>query len=157
MWQKCEFPRTQKGVKIESRSYITYKENRQSKRKSIIGSRFYSRPQSPWLSWSIVLLWLQSQQSQLNVYVLDCLCEANAWVPLIDLQCVWYWPFPFSPIDPGSVYEVKLVAYNGNGESDCSKKLVSLAEDGTSAKTRAGKSAFPLAHLNMLFIFKCTV
>ncbi|KTF74529.1 hypothetical protein cypCar_00033809, partial [Cyprinus carpio] len=41
--------------------------------------------------------------------------------------------------DPGAVYEVKLVAYNGNGESDCSKKLVSLAEDGTSAKTRAGE------------------
>lgn len=42
------------------------------------------------------------------------------------------------PSDRGAVYEVKLVAYNGNGESDCSKKLVSLAEDGTSAKTSAG-------------------
>ncbi|XP_059412389.1 immunoglobulin superfamily DCC subclass member 3-like isoform X2 [Carassius carassius] len=42
-----------------------------------------------------------------------------------------------SHLDPGYVYEVKLVAYNGNGESDCSKKLVSLAEDRTSAKTRA--------------------
>lgn len=41
--------------------------------------------------------------------------------------------------DRGAVYEVKLVAYNGNGESDCSKKLVSLAEDGTSAKTSEGK------------------
>ncbi|KAI7798764.1 putative immunoglobulin superfamily DCC subclass member 3-like, partial [Triplophysa rosa] len=41
-----------------------------------------------------------------------------------------------SHLDRGAVYEVKLVAYNGNGESDCSKKLVSLAEDGTSAKTR---------------------
>uniref|UniRef100_A0A3B4EN12 Immunoglobulin superfamily DCC subclass member 3 n=1 Tax=Pygocentrus nattereri TaxID=42514 RepID=A0A3B4EN12_PYGNA len=41
-------------------------------------------------------------------------------------------------LDPGAVYEVKLVAYNGNGESDCSKRLVSLAEDGTTAKTRAG-------------------
>ncbi|XP_030644378.1 immunoglobulin superfamily DCC subclass member 3 [Chanos chanos] len=42
-------------------------------------------------------------------------------------------------LDPGAVYEVKLVAYNGNGESDCSKRLVSLAEDGTSAKTSAGE------------------
>ncbi|XP_009292645.2 immunoglobulin superfamily DCC subclass member 3 [Danio rerio] len=46
-----------------------------------------------------------------------------------------------SHLDAGAVYEVKLVAYNGNGESDCSKKLVSLAEDGTSAKTRAGEEA----------------
>uniref|UniRef100_A0A4W4H9X2 Immunoglobulin superfamily DCC subclass member 3 n=1 Tax=Electrophorus electricus TaxID=8005 RepID=A0A4W4H9X2_ELEEL len=43
-----------------------------------------------------------------------------------------------SHLDPGAVYEVKLVAYNGNGESHCSKRLVSLAEDGTSAKTRKG-------------------
>uniref|UniRef100_A0A8C6NXQ2 Uncharacterized protein n=1 Tax=Nothobranchius furzeri TaxID=105023 RepID=A0A8C6NXQ2_NOTFU len=33
-----------------------------------------------------------------------------------------------SDLEPGAVYEVKLVAYNGNGESDCSKRLVSLAE-----------------------------
>lgn len=37
-------------------------------------------------------------------------------------------------LEPGAVYEVKLVAYNGNGESDCSKRLVSLAEEGTSAQ-----------------------
>lgn len=37
--------------------------------------------------------------------------------------------------EPGAVYEVKLVAYNGNGESDCSKRLVSLAEEGMSGKT----------------------
>lgn len=34
--------------------------------------------------------------------------------------------------EPGAVYEIKLVAYNGNGESDCSKRLVSLAEDDVS-------------------------
>uniref|UniRef100_A0A3Q3DPY4 Immunoglobulin superfamily DCC subclass member 3 n=2 Tax=Hippocampus comes TaxID=109280 RepID=A0A3Q3DPY4_HIPCM len=39
-----------------------------------------------------------------------------------------------SDLEPGAVYEVKLVAYNGNGESDCSKRLVSLAEEGTSAQ-----------------------
>lgn len=33
--------------------------------------------------------------------------------------------------DKGAVYEIKLVAYNGNGESDCSKRLVSLAGEGT--------------------------
>lgn len=31
--------------------------------------------------------------------------------------------------EPGAVYEVKLVAYNGNGESDCQKRLVSLVEE----------------------------
>ncbi|CDQ67687.1 unnamed protein product [Oncorhynchus mykiss] len=40
-----------------------------------------------------------------------------------------------SRLETGAVYEVKLVAYNGNGESDCSKRLVSLAEEGSSAKT----------------------
>lgn len=35
-----------------------------------------------------------------------------------------------SVLEPGAVYEIKLVAYNGNGESDCSKRLVSLAEEG---------------------------
>ncbi|KAI5091777.1 immunoglobulin superfamily DCC subclass member 3-like [Silurus meridionalis] len=44
-------------------------------------------------------------------------------------------------LDPGAVYEVKLVAYNGNGESDCSKRLVSLAEDGTTAKASAGEES----------------
>lgn len=34
--------------------------------------------------------------------------------------------------EPGGVYEVKVVAYNGNGESDSSKRLVSLAEEGVS-------------------------
>ncbi|XP_062302040.1 immunoglobulin superfamily DCC subclass member 3, partial [Osmerus eperlanus] len=43
-----------------------------------------------------------------------------------------------SHLDAGAVYEVKLVAYNGNGESDCSKRLVSLGGDGTSAKNSAG-------------------
>ncbi|XP_042362968.1 immunoglobulin superfamily DCC subclass member 3 [Plectropomus leopardus] len=43
-------------------------------------------------------------------------------------------------LEPGAVYEVKLVAYNGNGESDCSKRLVSLAEEGTSDKTTGGDS-----------------
>ncbi|XP_061684452.1 immunoglobulin superfamily DCC subclass member 3 isoform X2 [Syngnathoides biaculeatus] len=39
-----------------------------------------------------------------------------------------------SNLEPGTVYEVKLVAYNGNGESDCSKRLVSLANEATSAQ-----------------------
>ncbi len=85
------------------------------------------------------------------------MCEANAWVTLIDLQCVWYWPYSFFSQDPGAVYEVKLVAYNGNGESDCSKKLVSLAEDGTSAKTRAGKLAFVFEHMMGFIIYYISV
>ncbi|XP_074543384.1 immunoglobulin superfamily DCC subclass member 3 [Halichoeres trimaculatus] len=43
-------------------------------------------------------------------------------------------------LDAGAVYEVKLVAYNGNGESDCSKRLVSLAEEGASDPAAGGNS-----------------
>nr|XP_046274654.1 immunoglobulin superfamily DCC subclass member 3 [Scatophagus argus] len=43
-------------------------------------------------------------------------------------------------LELGAVYEVKLVAYNGNGESDCSKRLVSLAEEGVSDPTTGGNS-----------------
>ncbi|KAF0047734.1 hypothetical protein F2P81_001367 [Scophthalmus maximus] len=42
--------------------------------------------------------------------------------------------------ESGAVYEVKLVAYNGNGESDCSKRLVSLAEEGVSDQSTGGDS-----------------
>lgn len=34
--------------------------------------------------------------------------------------------------ESGAVYEVKLVAYNGNGESDGSPRLVSLVEENMS-------------------------
>lgn len=53
-------------------------------------------------------------------------------------------------LDPGAVYEIKLVAYNGNGESDCSKRLVSLAEDGTTAKASLGKGS---THERMFLVF----
>ncbi|KAJ8377907.1 hypothetical protein AAFF_G00250580 [Aldrovandia affinis] len=46
-----------------------------------------------------------------------------------------------SRLDPGAVYEIQLVGYNGNGDSNCSKRLVSLAEDGTSAKTSSDGEA----------------
>ncbi|KAM9838587.1 immunoglobulin superfamily DCC subclass member 3 [Aulostomus maculatus] len=45
-----------------------------------------------------------------------------------------------SNLEPGAVYEVKLVTYNGNGESVNSKRLVSLAEEGTSAQTTGDNS-----------------
>ncbi|XP_019115237.2 immunoglobulin superfamily DCC subclass member 3 [Larimichthys crocea] len=45
-----------------------------------------------------------------------------------------------SKMEPGGVYEVKLVAYNGNGESDSSKRLVSLAEEGVSDPATGEKS-----------------
>ncbi|XP_064204529.1 immunoglobulin superfamily DCC subclass member 3-like, partial [Anguilla rostrata] len=38
-------------------------------------------------------------------------------------------------LEPGAVYEIQLLGYNGNGDGNCSKRLLSLAEDGTSAKT----------------------
>lgn len=37
-----------------------------------------------------------------------------------------------SCLEAAAVYEMKLVAFNGNGESDCSKRLVSLGEGATS-------------------------
>ncbi|XP_013860305.1 immunoglobulin superfamily DCC subclass member 3 isoform X2 [Austrofundulus limnaeus] len=45
-----------------------------------------------------------------------------------------------SGLEPGVVYEIKLVAYNGNGESDCSKRLVSLADQSTSEQISGGNS-----------------
>lgn len=40
--------------------------------------------------------------------------------------------------EPAAVYEIQLVAYNGNGESIANKRLVSLAESGTNAKSANG-------------------
>lgn len=37
-------------------------------------------------------------------------------------------------LEAAAVYEMKLVAFNGNGESDCSKRLVSLGEGATSSR-----------------------
>uniref|UniRef100_A0A8C5DL88 Immunoglobulin superfamily DCC subclass member 3 n=1 Tax=Gouania willdenowi TaxID=441366 RepID=A0A8C5DL88_GOUWI len=43
-----------------------------------------------------------------------------------------------SELESGAVYEVQLVAFNGNGESECSGRLVSLSEEPTLiSKTRA--------------------
>ncbi|XP_055782048.1 immunoglobulin superfamily DCC subclass member 3-like [Salvelinus fontinalis] len=43
-----------------------------------------------------------------------------------------------SHLEPAAVYEIQLVAYNGNGDGAANKRLVSLAESGTSAKTNSG-------------------
>ncbi|XP_070979119.1 immunoglobulin superfamily DCC subclass member 3-like [Oncorhynchus clarkii lewisi] len=43
-----------------------------------------------------------------------------------------------SHLEPAAVYEIQLVAYNGNGDGAANKHLVSLAESGTSAKTSSG-------------------
>ncbi|KAJ8354655.1 hypothetical protein SKAU_G00222220 [Synaphobranchus kaupii] len=43
-----------------------------------------------------------------------------------------------SHLEPAAVYEIKLLAYNGNGDGDGNMRLVSLAEEGTSAKTSTG-------------------
>ncbi|XP_047455016.1 immunoglobulin superfamily DCC subclass member 3-like [Mugil cephalus] len=39
----------------------------------------------------------------------------------------------FSHLEPASVYEIQLVAFNGNGDSPSTRRLVSLAEGGNSA------------------------
>ncbi|XP_030638986.1 immunoglobulin superfamily DCC subclass member 3 [Chanos chanos] len=43
-----------------------------------------------------------------------------------------------SHLEPAAVYEIQLVAYNGNGDSLSNKRLVSLAETGSSGKTNSG-------------------
>ncbi|KAJ8287969.1 hypothetical protein COCON_G00006280 [Conger conger] len=64
-------------------------------------------------------------------------------VPDPDFQAPYVLPsqintHTISHLEPAAVYEIKLVAYNGNGDSDGSMRLVSLAEEGTSAKTSTG-------------------
>lgn len=41
--------------------------------------------------------------------------------------------------EPAAVYEIQLVAFNGNGDSIGNKRLVSLAENGTGDKNSAGE------------------
>uniref|UniRef100_A0A3B5LQ05 Immunoglobulin superfamily DCC subclass member 3 n=1 Tax=Xiphophorus couchianus TaxID=32473 RepID=A0A3B5LQ05_9TELE len=60
-------------------------------------------------------------------------------IPLTDYHEPIKLPFhasahTISNLEPRAVYEIKLVAYNGNGESDSSKRLVSLAGQGMSGK-----------------------
>ncbi|KAJ8290075.1 hypothetical protein GJAV_G00008440 [Gymnothorax javanicus] len=43
-----------------------------------------------------------------------------------------------SLLEPAAVYEIKLVAYNGNGDGDGNVRLVSLAEEAASSKTSTG-------------------
>uniref|UniRef100_A0A8C9RIU7 Immunoglobulin superfamily DCC subclass member 3 n=1 Tax=Scleropages formosus TaxID=113540 RepID=A0A8C9RIU7_SCLFO len=43
-----------------------------------------------------------------------------------------------SHLEPAAIYEIKLVAYNGNGDSSDSKQLVSMSGDMSSTKTSAG-------------------
>ncbi|XP_031432808.1 immunoglobulin superfamily DCC subclass member 3 [Clupea harengus] len=43
-----------------------------------------------------------------------------------------------SHLEPAAVYEIRLVAFNGNGDSIGNKRLVSLAESGPSVKTGNG-------------------
>ncbi|XP_067093531.1 immunoglobulin superfamily DCC subclass member 3-like [Osmerus mordax] len=46
-----------------------------------------------------------------------------------------------SHLEPAAVYEIQLVAFNGNGNGSANKRLVSLAESGTSAKNGGGGQA----------------
>lgn len=54
----------------------------------------------------------------------------SSFIPSIQFYTTLCLSSSESVLEPGAVYEIKLVAYNGNGESDCSKRLVSLAEEG---------------------------
>ncbi|XP_069040783.1 immunoglobulin superfamily DCC subclass member 3 isoform X2 [Lepisosteus oculatus] len=46
--------------------------------------------------------------------------------------------FILSQLDSSAVYEIKLVAFNGNGDSNGTMRLVPLSEDGASARTSTG-------------------
>ena len=50
-------------------------------------------------------------------------------------------------LEAGSVYEVRLVAYNGNGESASSNRLVSLAEESVHSTGNF--------YLNMNYVHPC--
>lgn len=51
------------------------------------------------------------------------------------------------------MYEIQLVAFNGNGDSIGNKRLVSLAESGTGDKNSNGELHYmPLALNNQLYI-----
>ena len=52
----------------------------------------------------------------------------------------WLSYLAISVSEPTAVYEIQLVAYNGNGDGTANKRLVSLAESGTSAKTSSGET-----------------
>uniref|UniRef100_A0A3Q4BAG9 Uncharacterized protein n=1 Tax=Mola mola TaxID=94237 RepID=A0A3Q4BAG9_MOLML len=45
-----------------------------------------------------------------------------------------------SHLEPAAVYEIQLVAFNGNGDGQSNRRLVSLAERGTAAAGRTGRS-----------------
>lgn len=43
----------------------------------------------------------------------------------------------YLPAEPAAVYEIQLVAFNGNGDSPSTRRLVSLAEEGNAAAGRS--------------------
>lgn len=55
--------------------------------------------------------------------------------------------------EPAAVYEIQLVAFNGNGDSIGNKRLVSLAESGTGDMNSAGEIHYTHpVHLNLTFL-----
>ncbi len=50
----------------------------------------------------------------------------------------------FFPAEPAAVYEIQLVAFNGNGDGPANRRLVSLTEGGNTA---AGKSFYMTSDL----------
>lgn len=54
--------------------------------------------------------------------------------------------------EPAAVYEIQLVAFNGNGDSIGNKRLVSLAESGTGDKNSVGELHYTHPALDDQFI-----
>ncbi|KAL4646734.1 immunoglobulin superfamily DCC subclass member 3-like [Arapaima gigas] len=64
-------------------------------------------------------------------------------VPEPDFQGPYLMPshintYVVAHLEPAAIYEIKVVAYNGNGDSSDSRQLVSMSGDTTSARTSAG-------------------
>lgn len=47
----------------------------------------------------------------------------------------------FPPAEPAAVYEIQLVAFNGNGDGPANRRLVSLADGGEAAAAAAAAAA----------------
>lgn len=51
------------------------------------------------------------------------------------------------PAEPAAVYEIQLVAFNGNGDGPSNRRLVSLGEGGNTAAGRSLNMTFDLSDI----------
>lgn len=79
------------------------------------------------------------------------MCVFTQTCPARGAVCVCECLAAVSPAESAAVYEIQLMAFNGNGDSPGNRRLVSLGEGGANA---AGKSlTFDLTPLTLKSIF----